>query len=87
MQFRDAPPRGVDARDRRVGGLVARAIAARRLAENARVAFDIEDVVLDLEGQPDEAADAVERLALRGREVRGAGGCHLYARADRARRS
>src|SRR5688572_33408690 len=82
MQFRDAPTRGVDTCDRRIGGFVARAITASRVAGERRVAFDIEDVVLDLKGQPDEVADTVERRVLRGRQVRGAGGCHPYAPAN-----
>ena len=39
------------------------AIRAGRLAEQRRVAFDVEQVVLDLERQADGARELVERRA------------------------
>src|SRR5579871_3512544 len=42
--------RGVEPRRVRIGGLLERRIGAGRLAEEARVALDVENVVLDLEG-------------------------------------
>src|SRR6476469_2931662 len=59
---------------RRVRGLVVRAILAGRLAEGAGIAFLVEDVVHDLEREAHALRVAIEPLDVRRRERRAAMG-------------
>src|SRR5581483_612916 len=55
-------PRGAQADGTRVGRLAKRGIGPGGLAEQGRVALDIENVVLDLKREPDLGTVALERL-------------------------
>src|SRR6185437_12532758 len=64
-QRRGPCPRGGQSRGARVGRLAVRGVGAGRLAEQRRIALDVEDVVLDLEGEADLRAEGLEGVELR----------------------
>src|SRR5688572_28624152 len=62
MQFMQASPRRFDADAGRISRLVVGAIGAGSFAEQRRVAFDVQQIVLDLEREADGAREFIERL-------------------------
>src|SRR2546423_4398234 len=77
--------RGLDAVQRGIRRLVLALVAARGLAELGERAFDVEDIIDDLEGQPEAAprlADGGDVGRRAGRQQR----AHPQRRADEGRR-
>src|SRR6185437_12041966 len=68
--------------DRRVGGLAALAVGTGRLAERCRIREYIEQVILDLEREPDRGGETGERLLEPWLERRHAGRPHHDTGAD-----
>ena len=66
-QLARAPARRGKSGGRGVGGLLERGIRAGGLAEQRRIAFHIEDVILDLEGEADVGPETLERRELGAR--------------------
>ena len=64
--------RSFDARDRRVGGFVERAIRARGFADDGHIAFDVQQVILNLEREANGSSIFIEGARETFGKLRGA---------------
>ena len=80
-QLGGALARGLEAEDRREGGLAPGAVAAGALAGRRRVPLDVQEVVDDLEAEPDAPRVLGEGLEARRRRA-GGDGAAAHARED-----